>query len=80
MEVKKDSNEIIISEYDWEKDEETEVVYSVHPDVKIENADSWKDIPNGTYIDIEYVTDKNGKRIINYISTYEIEAPESEME
>jgi len=73
IEVKKDANEIVISEYDWEADEEVEITYSVDADIKIENADTWKNIPNGTYVDVEYVTDENGKRVANYINAYEPE-------
>ena len=80
IKVKKDSNELIVREHDWELNEEREVAYSVDADAVIENMDSWKNIPGGAFIDIEYVTDENGKRTINYINVYEPEIEESEME
>ena len=80
MEVKEDSNEIVISEYDWESDGEVEIIYSIHADTVVENMDAWQNIPSGTYVDIEYVVDENGKRIANYITAYEQELTEPEME
>ena len=80
VEIKKDSNEIIVSEYDWESDEEANVTYSIHEDLKIDNIDSWKNIPNETYVDIEYVIGENGKRMAKYISVNKTEEIETEME
>lgn len=78
VEIKKDSNEIVVSEYDWESEEEVDVTYSIHEDLKIENIDSWKEIPNETYIDIEYVIDADGKRIAKYINAHKTEEIETE--
>ncbi len=78
LEIKKDSNEIIVSEYAYESGEETEVTYSLHANATVENIDSWKNIPEGTYVDIEYVTGEKGKRIAKLISVYEIEEAEIE--
>ena len=80
LEIKSASNEIVIDEYDYENDEEIVVTYSVHPEVKMENITSWKSIPKGTYIDVEYVTDKMGKKVIKYLTVYEKEIAELEME
>ena len=80
IEVKKDSNELVVSEHDWESGEEGEVTYSIDADVIIENMDSWENLPNGTYIDTEYTTDENGKRILSYVNVYETEVSEPEME
>ena len=76
VEIRKDSNEIVINEYGWENDIESEVTYSIHADAKTENVDSWKNIRKGAYIDIEYVKGENNKRIANYISVYEPEITE----
>ena len=79
IEIKKESNELIISEYDWDNDAEAQVTYIIHPEAEVENAPSWKEIPNGSYVDIEYTIDKNGKKVAKYISVYEPEAhPETQ--
>lgn len=65
------SNRITINENDWENDVETKVTYSVDPSVHIEGASSWKNIPKDSYVDIEYITDTNGKKIVKSISVYE---------
>lgn len=80
IEVKKDSNEIIVSEYDWDSDAEAAITYAIHPDAEVENSDSWKNIPNGTYVDIEYVTDEKGKKVAHYIGVYKPEMEDIEEE
>jgi len=80
VEIREDSNEIVVNEYDYENNEEIEVTYCVHDDAKIDNMDSWKDIPNGTYIDVEYVAGADGKKIIKYVNVYEPEETGTETE
>ncbi len=71
--VNKDAKEIVISEYDWSNDTETNVTFGIDPQIIVENAASWMDIPAGSEVDIEYVLDANGKRIAKTISVYTVE-------
>jgi len=76
VEVKKEANALVVTEYDWNKDEDISVTYIVHPDAKVENSPSWKEIPTGSYVDIEYVTDSKGSKVAKYIAVYEPESAE----
>ncbi|MBL7157565.1 MAG: hypothetical protein ISS92_05355 [Candidatus Omnitrophica bacterium] len=80
VELRENSNELVISEYDWESDEEGEVVYYVDDAVEIENVDSWKELPVGTPIDIEYITGEKDKKVITRINYYDTEAMEPNTE
>lgn len=71
LSVDSQSGMITVSEYDWDTDGEIKVAYSVDPKVRVENFSSWKDIPVDSYVDIEYVTNANGKKVIMAISVYE---------
>ena len=78
VEIRKEAGEIVVNEYDWETGRKGAVVYSVEEDIEIENVESWENIPNGTYVDIEYVTDDKGKKVASYVSAYEQEQESSE--
>ena len=80
VEVRKDSNELVITEYDKESNEETKVVYSVDNAVEVENIDSWENLPAGSYVEVEYVTGKDGKRMISYIVAYDMDLLEPDEE
>lgn len=80
VEIRKEANEIVVNEYDWETGEEGAVVYSIGEEIDVDNAKSWDSIPNGTYVDIEYVMDNKGKKVAGYVSAYEPEQELSESE
>lgn len=61
------SNQIVVSEYDYETDENSEVTYTLAPNTEFENVDSLKDIAVGDNVDIEYVV-KNGKKVAKTIT------------
>lgn len=69
-------NQIVVTEYDYNKDEEVDITYSIDPNVKFENVDSLENIAVGDSVDIEYVV-KDGKRVAKVIavekSSYEEE-------
>lgn len=69
-------NAIVVSEYDWEKEEETkiDVTYSVAPDAEFENVSSLEGIASGDEISIEYLVDEAGKKIAKFISIYKEES------
>lgn len=69
-------NELVVSEYDWEKEEETKIniTYSVPPDAEFENVSSLGEIASGDEISIEYLVDEAGKRIAKFISVYKEES------
>ena len=73
--IDKNSNKITLNEYDLETDEELNVLYMVDPEVEVENASSWKEIPLGSDIDIEYTVDEDGNKIITYIEVYTEDVP-----
>jgi len=68
--VKKDSNEIVVNQYDWDSDVDIEVCYAIAPDARVENTDSWQNIKPSSYVDFEFMIE-NSKKTIVYISVYE---------
>ena len=61
------SNQIVITEYDYDSDEGTDVTYAVDPNAELKNVDSLKDIAVGDNVDIEYVV-RNGKKVAKIIT------------
>lgn len=59
--------QIVVTEYDYDKDREADVVYSIDPNVELENAASLKDIAAGDSVDIEYVVEGD-KRVAKVIA------------
>ena len=62
--------EIVVGEYDWEDDSETTVIYSLDPNVEIENIGSIAEIFPGMSVDIEYVSTEGGKRVAKLVTVY----------
>jgi len=66
--VTKISGKIInVLEYDYDTDEDVEVVYAVDPEVELKNIDSLQDLQKGDNIEIDFVV-KGEKRIAKVIS------------
>ena len=65
-------NEIVVSEYDWETNQDIAVTYSVAPDAKFENVASLKEVEPDTEVSIEYI-EENGKKIVKFISIHKVE-------
>ena len=55
------SKQIVITEYDYDADEEVDVTYILDPNVKLHNVNSLKDIVIGNDVWIDYVTRGSGK-------------------
>ncbi len=64
------SNEIVVTEYDYDKDEDVEVTYSIDPKVELEGVKTLKDITVGDSLDIKYVI-QGGKKIAKVITVEE---------
>jgi|GEM_PF-3074140 len=73
--VNGDAKELVVSEYDWSNDTETNVTFSIDPNVVVENSATWKEIPAGAEVDIEYALE-NGKKVAKSISVYTMEESE----
>lgn len=71
------SNQIVVSEYNSETEENSEVTYTLDPNTKLENVDSLKDIAAGDNVNIEYVV-KNGKKIAKIITVEKSSSSEEE--
>lgn len=56
------SGRIIITEYDYDTEEEINVTYTITPNVKLDNVKSLKEIAVGDDVWIDYVI-KDGKKI-----------------
>ncbi len=67
-------DQIVVSEYDYEKDEETDNTYFLSDKIEIKNVASLKDIAVGDNVDIVYTT-SDDKRIAQSIS---VEKPSSD--
>ena len=64
------SGQIIVTEYDYDKEEESDVTYTLSPNVELRNIDSIESIVVGDSLDIEYIV-KDGKRVAKAIGTEE---------
>jgi hypothetical protein len=62
--------ELVVTEYDYDKDADVEVTYSAGPDVKLTNAAALSEIKAGDSVDITYVV-KDGKKVATEISVEE---------
>lgn len=65
------ASEIVVSKYDWRSGEDIDVTFTVDSNIRVEGFSSWKSIPVGAYVDIDYITDKTGKKIAKSISISE---------
>ncbi len=75
VKVKASTNEIVVSEYDYDAGEEIEVTYAVDANVNMENVSSIAAIAPGAYVDIEYLS-QGSKKIAKSISVYPQEVGE----
>ena len=78
------SNQIVVTEWDTDRFEEVDVVYTIDPKVKLKNVNSLKDIAAGDKVEIDYVI-KDDKRIAKVIvvektSVVEVEEIKEELE
>ena len=64
--VKASSSQLVVAEYDFEKDQEINVTYELDPKVELKNVKSMGEIAQGDSVDITYVV-KNGKKIATII-------------
>lgn len=55
------SKQIVVTEYDYDKDEEIDMVYTVDPNMKLFNVNSLEDIAVGSKVWIDYVI-REGKK------------------
>lgn len=61
------SNQLVVTEYDYDSDEEVDVTYTVDPKAELKNVESLKDIKVGDSVDIEYVV-IGGKKVAKIIT------------
>lgn len=61
------SNEIIISEYDYETEEELQVAYVINSDTESNNVNSLEGIYVGDVVNIDYVV-SGGKKVAKIIT------------
>lgn len=75
-------NEITISEYDWMKETEVKITYSVNANTKFYPVTSLKEIAVDDEVEIDYIISEDGKKIATYIgvSTPELEEESQESE
>lgn len=70
------SEQLVVTEYDYDSGEEIDVTYTIDPAAELINVDSLKDIAVGDTVDIEYVVkvDEKVTRVITVEkSSYEEE-------
>jgi len=60
------SDQIVVMEYDYDRDEDVESAYSINPNVEFRGVETLKDIAVGDDLDIEYVI-QSGKKITKVI-------------
>ncbi|HNV85394.1 MAG TPA: hypothetical protein PKL97_00335 [Candidatus Omnitrophota bacterium] len=59
--------EITVSEYDYETDNDVDVVYALDPKLELKNVDSTDKIAAGDSVDITFVM-RDGKKVITLLS------------
>lgn len=64
--VKVSSSQLVVAEYDFEKDQEVNATYELDPKVELKNVKSIGEIAQGDSVDITYFI-KNGKKIATII-------------
>lgn len=57
------SDQIVVTEYDYDRDEDVEVSYTVDPKAELKGVKSLKDIEAGDILEMDYVTSQ-GKRTV----------------
>lgn len=73
------SEEIVISEYDYDTGEIIDVVYTLVPNTELKNVNSLKDIAVGDSADIEYVV-IDGKKMAKVIVVEKVSEAEEQEE
>ena len=70
--AKVSSGQIIVSEYDYDLDEEKDVVYKVNPNTKLRNIESLEDLAAGDSVEINYVVEEkeNIAKVITLEESY----------
>ena len=76
--VEVSSDQIVVSEYDYDSDEEIDVVYKVSPDTELRNIEALKDLAEGDSVEIVYAF--KGKDKIAKAITLEKLLPEEDIE
>ena len=64
--------EIVITEYDYEKDTEVNVTYMIDPELELQNIKALKDIVAGDEVEV-YYDEKDGQKTARIISRPQIE-------
>ncbi len=70
------SGQIVVTEYDYDNDEETDVTYALNQNTAFQNVASLTEIAVGDNVDIVYVAD-NGTKIVQSIAVEKM-TPEDE--
>ena len=60
-------NTITVIQYDYQKEEEVGVTYFLKDDLELEGLEETSEIRPGDWVDLEYYTDTEGRRIANFI-------------
>ena len=72
------SSQIVVTEYDPDKEEEINITYTLDPNVELRNVDSLKSIVVGDDVDIEYVV-RGDEKVVKVVSvekpSYEEDTP-----
>ena len=73
------SSQIVVTEYDYDNDEDVEATYSVDPKVELIGVKSLEDIAVGDSLDIEYII-QSGKKIAKVITVEKLFKAEEQEE
>jgi hypothetical protein len=59
--------QLTVYEYDWDQEKNVEVVYQIHPQVKLENIPSLRDIRKGDMVLFTYISEMGNHIIIDVL-------------
>jgi hypothetical protein len=65
------SNQIIVTEYDFDKEDKIDVEYLFDKDVELEGVRSVMDIKSGAEVDVTYLA-KDGKKLAKSLTVFEL--------
>jgi len=69
------ANQIVVKEYDYDSDTESDVTYEIDPAVTLEGVASVSEIAAGDTVDVEYIV-KDNKKVAKILSVEKESMPE----
>lgn len=66
--VDKEAKTITVSEYDYQKEKELDIIYLIKEDTEFEGVEDLSEIKEHDWVDIEYHIDEGQKRVADFVA------------